>query len=210
MSFHLRHPAKRSRLAIHRHHVRAFVNLIGTLNVPDNHLVAVHRGADARDRSLNAVVIGDLVRPDQPAALFLDCEKTSTPIGKVNRVSVHRRRSGNIGARREHPFCVSRLTLEGLIVCSAGWLQLLLRFCPAIRHSPGGASSDWPRAPSAENRKTPSINAAFDNDALRFLARICILLLAFGFVTTCARVPWKALEQSSALFRCRISIHFRE
>src|SRR6266478_4651325 len=104
MIVHLCHPSKRSRLAIHRHHVRTVVNFVGTLDVPDNHLVAIYGRTHARDRSLNAVVIGDLVRPDQPTALFLHSIKIASPIGKVNRVSVHRRRSGNIAARREHPF----------------------------------------------------------------------------------------------------------
>src|SRR5580765_5439204 len=58
------------------------------------------------------------------------------------------------------------------MVCSAGWLQLLFRFCPAIRHCPGGASSDWPRALSPETNKSAAANAAFDNDTLRFVLDI--------------------------------------
>src|SRR5258708_24296793 len=59
--------------------------------------------------------------------------------------------------------------------CSAGWLQLLLRFCPAIRHWPDRDSSDWLRALSATTNKSTT-NAAFGNDASRFFLGICIVL----------------------------------
>src|SRR5258707_4850826 len=67
------------------------------------------------------------------------------------------------------------LTLAGLMECSAGWLQLLLRFCPAIRHWPDRDSSDWLRALSATTNKSTT-NAAFGNDASRFFLGICIVL----------------------------------
>jgi len=76
------------------------------------------------------------------------------------------------------------LTLAGLMVCSAGWLQLLFRFCPAIRHWPGGAASDWPRALSAETNKSAAINAGFLNDASHFFLDIFFLLLVFDLAIT--------------------------
>src|SRR6266852_5128639 len=79
-------------------------------------------------------------------------------------------------------------TLAGLMECSAGWLQLLLRFCPAIRHWPDRDSSDWPCALNAETNKRTAINAAFGNDALRFFMGIRILLLELGFAITLARI----------------------
>jgi hypothetical protein len=78
--------------------------------------------------------------------------------------------------------------LAGLMECSAGWLQLLLRFCPATRHWPDRDSSVWPCALSVENNKRTVINVALGNDTLRFLMGIRILLLELGFAITLARI----------------------
>src|SRR5580693_5447387 len=83
-------------------------------------------------------------------------------------------------------FGVRPLTLAGLMECSTGWLQLLLRFCPATRHWPDRDSSDWPCALSAETNKRTVINAAFDNNTLRSFLDIRILLLELGFAITLA------------------------
>src|SRR6267378_22129 len=85
-------------------------------------------------------------------------------------------------------FGVSPLTLSGLMECSAGWFQLLLRFCPAIRHWPGRDSSDWPCPLSAETNKRTVINAAFGNARLRLFIGIRILLLELGFAITLVRI----------------------
>src|SRR5882762_434422 len=85
-------------------------------------------------------------------------------------------------------FGLRPLTLAGLMECSVGWLQLLLRFCPAIRHWPDRDSSDWPCPLSAETNKRTVINAAFGNDRLRFFMGIRILLLELGFAITLARI----------------------
>src|SRR5467141_3092358 len=69
------------------------------------------------------------------------------------------------------------LTSEGLMECSAGWLQVLLRFWPALRHWPDRASVDWLCALSAETSKRTLIIAVMGNDTLRFFTDICILLL---------------------------------
>src|SRR6266853_5133213 len=69
------------------------------------------------------------------------------------------------------------LTLVGLIECSAGWLQVLLRFWPAVRHWPDRASGDWLCAFSAETSKRTLVNAVMGNDTLRFFTDICILFL---------------------------------
>src|ERR1700719_1044691 len=78
-------------------------------------------------------------------------------------------------------FGLSPFTLAGLIECSAGWLQLLLRFCPAIRHWPDEDSLDWPCPLNADTNKRTVINAAFGNDTFRFFNGNCIALLKFGF-----------------------------
>src|SRR6266403_3013685 len=83
-------------------------------------------------------------------------------------------------------FGLRLLTLAALIACSAGWLRVLLRFCPAIRHWPDRDSSDWPGALSAETNKRKAINAAFGNGTLRFFMGIRILLLELGFAITLA------------------------
>src|SRR5580693_6311742 len=91
---------------------------------------------------------------------------------------------------------VRPLTLAGLMECSAGWLQLLLRFCPAIRHWPDLDSSDWPCALSAETKKTTVINAAFGNDTLQFFMGIRILLLELGFAITLAHFLSKRWDRA--------------
>ena len=104
MSFYLCNPPKRSCFAVYCHHVGAVVHLIGTENVTNNYLVANQRGTDTRDSSVDAVVLGDLVRPDETAAILLDGEEIAAPVGKVNGVTIHGRSSGNIPAGCEYPF----------------------------------------------------------------------------------------------------------
>src|SRR6266481_9963685 len=65
------------------------------------------------------------------------------------------------------------LTFLGLIECSAGWLHVLLRFCPAIGHWPTRDRSDSLCALSPETDKRKLTNAAVTDDTLRFLIRIC-------------------------------------
>src|ERR1700757_475822 len=62
------------------------------------------------------------------------------------------------------------LTFLGLIECSAGWLQVLLRFCPAIRHWPVRDPSDGFCAFSVEanSNKRTLMNATFGNERLQF------------------------------------------
>src|ERR1700719_2705331 len=85
------------------------------------------------------------------------------------------------------------LTLAGLTECSAGWFQLLLRFCPAIRHWPDRDSSDLLCAPSATANKS-TISAAFGNDASRFFLGICIVLPKLILVSVkVARTPSTAI-----------------
>jgi hypothetical protein len=69
------------------------------------------------------------------------------------------------------------LTFAGLIEFSAGWLQVLLRFCPAIRHWPGRDTFDWLCPLTAATNKRTLINAAMGADTSRFLTDICIVLL---------------------------------
>src|SRR5258708_15821745 len=78
--------------------------LISIQNVSNNYLVSIHGRANTRDSSIDAVVVGNLVRPDKPAAVLLDCEQIATPIREVNCVTVHGRSCRNIPTRCEHPF----------------------------------------------------------------------------------------------------------
>src|SRR5882757_8267438 len=84
------------------------------------------------------------------------------------------------------------------MVRSARCLPLLPRFCPAIRHCPGGASSDWPRALSPETIKSAAANAAFDNKTLRFVFDIFFLLLVFDLAIALA---WLLARRSNTLMR---------
>src|SRR2546430_4128188 len=95
-------------------------------------------------------------------------------------------RSPTVGVAETSPPVVNThfgfrpLTLAGLIECSAGWLQVLLRFCPAIRHWPDRNRSDWLCALNAETSKRTLINGAVSGDTLRCLIDIWIVLLEFG------------------------------
>src|SRR2546422_1397434 len=113
MRIHLRDPLQLPVLAVHRDHVRAVVDLIRAEDVADDHLVAVERRAHARDGACDAVVLGDLVRPDETAALLLHGEEVAGPIGEVDRVTVDGRSGRDIAARRERPLRTQRLDVAG-------------------------------------------------------------------------------------------------
>src|SRR4029077_18565333 len=79
-------------------------------------------------------------------------------------------------------FVVSPLTLAVPIECSEGWLQVLLRFCPAIRHWPDWPSGEPLCALSLTANKTNKrilINAVFASNTSRFFMGIFIVLLEF-------------------------------
>src|SRR6266446_8077687 len=104
MIIHVCHPPERSCFAIYSHDVRAVVNLVAAQNVANDYLVPVDGGANTRNSAFDAVVIGDLVRPDEPTAVLLNCEEIATPIGEVNGVTIDRGSSRNITTGCEHPF----------------------------------------------------------------------------------------------------------
>src|SRR5580704_10503218 len=70
-------------------------------------------------------------------------------------------------------------TFVGLIECSAGWLQVLFRFCPAIRHWPDRDRSDWLCALSVETDKRTLINAVVGKNQLQVFVDMCTVLLEF-------------------------------
>src|SRR6267378_5266033 len=80
------------------------MHLLAAQNVSNDYVVPVHGRTNTRNSPGDAVVIGDFVRPDQPAAVLLDCEETATPIGEVNGVTIDRGSSRNITTGCEHPF----------------------------------------------------------------------------------------------------------
>src|SRR5882757_6686241 len=80
------------------------MHLVAAQNVSNDYLVPVHDRANTRDSPVDTVVIGDFVRPDQPAAVLLDCEEIAGPIGEVNGITVHGWSSRNVATRCEHPF----------------------------------------------------------------------------------------------------------
>src|SRR6266404_5837303 len=104
MITHSCHTPKCSSFPIYGHDVRPVVHLLAAQNVSNDYLVPVHSRTNTRDSPVDAVVIGDFVRPDQPAAVLLDCEEIAGPIGEVNGVTVHCWSSRNVASRREHPF----------------------------------------------------------------------------------------------------------
>jgi hypothetical protein len=80
------------------------VRFAGTKNVSNDYLIVIYCGTDTRNSSGNAIVIGDLVRPDETAALLLDGEEIATPIGKVDCVTIHGGSGRNVTTRGEYPF----------------------------------------------------------------------------------------------------------
>src|SRR6267378_3779093 len=77
-------------------------------------------------------------------------------------------------------FGLRPLTFAGLMECSAGWLHVLFRFCPAIRHWPDRDSDERLCALRATRSKRVLINATVASDTLRFFIGICVVLLGFG------------------------------
>src|SRR5712672_232691 len=64
-------------------------------------------------------------------------------------------------------FGLRPLTLTGLIECSAGWLQVLFRFWPAIRHRLDRDSDERLCALRPETKNSTPINAVMGSDTLR-------------------------------------------
>ncbi len=125
MRIHLRDPLQLSGSAVHRDHVRAVVHSGGAEDVADDHVIAMDCGTDARDGSWNTVVLGDLVRPDETAALLLDGEQVAAPIGEIDGVTIHRRSGGDVALRRERPARTEPLDVAGADV-------VLRRLAPAV------------------------------------------------------------------------------
>src|SRR5207302_8954862 len=96
-------PPKHSCLTVYCDHVRAVVHLTGTENVANNYLATIHCRTNTRNGSVDAVVLGDLMRPDKTAAVLINGEKIAAPVRKVNCVTVHVRGSGNIPSGCEYP-----------------------------------------------------------------------------------------------------------
>jgi len=80
------------------------MHLLGIQNVSNDYVVCIHGRANASDRSFDAIVFGDLVRPDEVTAVLLDREEIAGPIGEVNCVTIHGRSCRDIAPRCEHPF----------------------------------------------------------------------------------------------------------
>jgi hypothetical protein len=73
-------------------------------NVANDYLIVIHQRTHARDRSIDPIVFGDLMRPEELAAVFFYGEKIAGPIGEVNCFLIHGRSSGNIATGCERPF----------------------------------------------------------------------------------------------------------
>src|ERR1700731_5044640 len=100
----------------------------------------VHGGTNTRDRCADTVVIGDLVRPDEAATVFLDRVEITAPIGEVNRITIHGRSSRNIVAGCKHPFWVQAVDVGGSdrVLCRLGGavVQILSHYSPLASWGP--------------------------------------------------------------------------
>src|ERR1700730_331263 len=74
--------------------------------VPNNQLIIldIHRRTNTRERSVDAVVIRDLVRPDEAPTLLVHGVEIAAPIREVDRVTNDGRSSRNIVSSCKHPF----------------------------------------------------------------------------------------------------------
>ena len=93
--------------------IGAVVGAESGFNITDDDIIAMDGGTVAGDRPGDAIVVGDLVRPDQLARLFVDREQVSRPIGKENIMTGHRRSRRDVCTGGEDPFdreqmCIGR------------------------------------------------------------------------------------------------------
>src|SRR5260370_39987754 len=97
----------------------------------------IHGGANARDSSGDAIVVGDSVRADEMATVLFDCEEIASPIGEVDSVTSHGRRSRNIAAGCEHPFWCQWFDVirtDGMLCCRVpGFVQIVSCASPLAR-----------------------------------------------------------------------------
>src|SRR5437899_47751 len=100
----------------------------------------IHGRTDTRDSSGDAIVLGDLVRPDQMAAVLFDCEQIAAPIGEVNCITTHRGSGRNISTGCKHPFWFQALdvgrTDRMLCRLAPGIVEILSSDSPLARSEP--------------------------------------------------------------------------
>src|SRR6266436_1093988 len=96
----------------------------------------IHGRTNPRDSSGDAIIVGDLVRPDKVATVLLDGEKIAAPIGEVNGITIHCGSGRNISTSREYPFWIQARDVAGTD-CMFG------RLAPCVAQI---LSSYWPLA----------------------------------------------------------------
>src|SRR4029077_2083883 len=137
MSLHVRYPSESSCLPVYCDYICAIVRFAGTKNVSNDYLIRIDCGTDTRNSSDNAIVIRDLVRPNETAGLLLDGEEIATPIGEVNGVTIHGWSGRNVTTRGEYPLRCQTLDVGGgngmLCRLAPGVVQILSRDSPLAR-----------------------------------------------------------------------------
>jgi hypothetical protein len=73
----------------------------------------IYGRTNTRDRSFDAVVFGDPVRPNETATVLLDGVEIAAPVGEINCVTIHGRSGRNIVAGCKHPFRAQTVDVGG-------------------------------------------------------------------------------------------------
>src|SRR3984893_7083453 len=113
MRLHVPNPSEFSCSSVNCDHICTSVRFLRTENVSDNQLVVIYRRTNTRNSTGNAVVVGDLVRPDETATVLINGEQVAGPIGEVDCVTGHGRSGRNISTGSEYPFWFQALDVVG-------------------------------------------------------------------------------------------------
>jgi hypothetical protein len=76
-------------------------------------MIVINCRTNPRDSSRDAIIVGDLVRPDKMATILLGCEQIAGPVGEVSGIIVNGRISRNISTGREYQFWFQALDVAG-------------------------------------------------------------------------------------------------
>src|SRR5260370_22395246 len=97
----------------------------------------IHGRTNTRDRCVDTVVIGNLVRPDETATVLLDGVEIAAPIGEINCVAIHGRSSRNIVTSCEYPPWIQSADVgwSDRVLCrlAAAGVQILSHYSPLAR-----------------------------------------------------------------------------
>src|SRR6185312_5728289 len=102
-------PVQGARLTVDGHDVRAVVVQEFGFLVADDDVLAMDGGTGARDCTGRSIVVGDLVRPDQLARVFVDGIQVARRIRQKDGIAGHGGSGRNVAAGGENPLLGERV-----------------------------------------------------------------------------------------------------